>query len=313
MALEKKLVILGSGPAGLTAAIYAARANLKPLVINGAQPGGQLTITTEVENFPGFPDGVLGPTLMEDMEKQAKKFGTEFLVDSVESVNLKPEGEKNSEFPFVLNTSSDEVHCSSLIICTGASAKFLGLESEQKLVGRGVSTCATCDGFFFKNKKVFVIGGGDAAMEEAIVLSRLASEVKVVHRRDEFRASSIMVERAKANKKIEFVLNSAVESIGDTEAKKVKWIELRNLKDDKVTRHDADGIFIAIGHSPNTKLFKGQLELDDLSYIKVDGVKTNISGVFAAGDVADRRYRQAITAAGMGCAAALEAQWHLES
>lgn len=306
MAIRKKLTILGSGSAGLTAAIYAARADLKPLVIQGLQAGGQLTITTDVENFPGFPNGIQGPELMEEMHKQAERFGTEFIYDNAESVDL-------SRRPYVVKTSSEEIHTDTLLICTGASAKLLGLESESRLMGHGVSACATCDGFFFKDKKVFVVGGGDTALEEAMFLTRFASTVTVIHRRQQFRASKIMVDRAMENKKIDYILDSVLEDIGDVEANEVKYIKVKNINNGKVEKHEADGVFIAIGHQPNTDLFVDQLELNESGYIIADGVKTKFPGVFAAGDVADQLYRQAVTAAGMGCRAALEAQWFLES
>jgi thioredoxin reductase (NADPH) len=306
MTIKKKVTILGSGSAGLTAAIYAARADLQPLVIQGLQAGGQLTITTDVENFPGFPNGILGPDLMEEMHKQAERFGTQFIFDNAESVDL-------SKRPFQIRTSGEEILTDTLIICTGASAKLLGLESESKLMGHGVSACATCDGFFFKDKIVYVVGGGDTAMEEAMFLTRFASEVHLVHRRDSFRASKIMVDRAKENSKIKFVLNSVIEEIMDVKAGMVTSIRLRDLKTDKVQDLPADGVFVAIGHKPNTELFEGQLELNEAGYIVTHGVKTKITGVFAAGDVQDPLYRQAVTAAGTGCMAALEAQWLLEA
>ena len=306
MSIRKKVTILGSGSAGLTAAIYAARANLEPLVIQGLQAGGQLTITTEVENFPGFPNGIQGPELMEQMHSQAERFGTQFIYDNAESVDL-------SKRPFLIRTSAEEVLSDTLIICTGASAKLLGLEAENKLMGHGVSACATCDGFFFKDKEVFVIGGGDTALEEAMFLTRFASQVTLVHRREAFRASAIMVNRAKQNNKIKFILNHVVEDIEDINKGEVTAIKLRDTKTNEVTDYKADGVFIAIGHQPNTELFKGKLDLTPTGYIVTKGVATNIHGVFAAGDVQDELYRQAITAAGSGCAAALEAQWLLES
>lgn len=305
MSIKKKMTILGSGAAGLTAAIYASRADIEPLVIQGLQAGGQLTITTDVENFPGFPDGILGPTLMEEMHKQAERFGTEFIYDNAQSVDL-------SKRPFVIKTSAEEIHSDVLIICTGASAKWLGLESEQKLMGHGVSACATCDAFFFKDKKVFVIGGGDTAMEEANFLTRFASSVTLVHRRDSFRASKIMADRAKANSKIRFMVNTVVDEIFDVSKGEVTGLRLRDMITGKTTEESADGIFIAIGHQPNTQLFEGQLELDEHGYIVTNGVKTSVDGVFAAGDVQDSIYKQAVTAAGTGCMAALEAQWLLE-
>ncbi len=306
MVTRKKVTILGSGSAGLTAAIYAARADLEPLVIQGLQAGGQLTITTDVENFPGFPNGIQGPELMEEMHKQAERFGTQFIYDNAEEVEL-------FKSPFVVRTSSEEIHTDTLLICTGASAKLLGLESEQKLMGHGVSACATCDGFFFKDKVVFVVGGGDTALEEAMFLTRFASSVTLIHRRDGFRASKIMVDRAKENKKIEYLLDSVVEDVYDVKQGVVTGIKVRNLKTGKVQDHAADGLFVAIGHQPNTQLFVGQLDLNESGYIITDGVKTKIPGVFAAGDVQDQLYRQAITAAGTGCMAALEAQWFLEA
>lgn len=306
MPIRKKVTILGSGSAGLTAAIYAARANLEPLVIQGLQAGGQLTITSDVENFPGFPNGILGPELMEEMHKQAERFGTQFIYDNAESVDL-------SSRPFKIKTSSDEIITDVLIIGTGASAKLLGLESESKLMGHGVSACATCDGFFFRDKTVFVIGGGDTALEEATFLTRFASSVTVVHRRDSFRASAIMADRARNNEKVHFILDSVVEDILDVKEGQVTAIRLRNIKTNEVQELPADGVFVAIGHKPNTELFQGQIDLTETGYIKTDGVKTSIKGVYAAGDVQDELYRQAITAAGTGCMAALEAQWLLEN
>jgi thioredoxin reductase (NADPH) len=306
MAIKKKLTILGSGSAGLTAAIYAARANLEPLVVQGLQAGGQLTITTDVENFPGFPNGIQGPELMEEMHKQAERFGTQFIYDNAEFVDL-------SKRPFTVRTSAEEILTDTLLICTGASAKLLGLESESKLMGHGVSACATCDGFFFKDKKVFVVGGGDTALEEATFLTRFASSVTVIHRREQFRASAIMVDRAKKNPKIDFILNSVVEDIADVNEGIVTKIKVKNLKTEQVQELTADGVFVAIGHKPNTELFQGQLELTPSGYIVTDGVKTSIHGVFAAGDVQDELYRQAVTAAGTGCMAALEAQWLIEN
>ena len=305
MPITKKVTILGSGSAGLTAAIYAARANLEPLVIQGLQAGGQLTITTEVENFPGFPEGILGPTLMEEMHKQAERFGTQFIYDNAESVDL-------SKRPFVIRTSAEEIHTETLLICTGANAKLLGLESESKLMGHGVSACATCDGFFFRDKKVYVIGGGDTAMEEAMFLTRFASSVTLIHRRDSFRASKIMVDRAMSTPKVDFMLDTVIEEIYDVSKGEVTGLRVKSLKTGKVQELEADGVFVAIGHQPNTSLFVGQLDLSENGYIITDGVKTKIPGLFAAGDVQDEIYKQAVTAAGTGCAAALEAQWFLE-
>lgn len=305
MPIRKKLTILGSGAAGLTAAIYAARANLEPLVIQGLQTGGQLTITTDVENFPGFPNGIQGPELMEQMIAQAERFGTQYIYDNAESIDL-------SKRPFVIKTSSEEIHSDVLIVCTGASAKLLGLEAESKLMGHGVSACATCDGFFFKEKKVFVVGGGDTALEEAMFLTRFASSVTVIHRRETFRASAIMIDRAKRNTKVDYLLNSKLEEIMDVSKGEVTGVRVRNIKTDEVTEYPADGVFIAIGHQPNTDLLKGHLPLDENGYVISKGVFTDIVGVFAAGDVMDSIYRQAVTAAGTGCQAALEAQWLLE-
>ena len=304
--IRKKITILGSGASGLTAAVYAGRANLEPLVIQGLQAGGQLTITTDVENFPGFPEGIQGPDLMEAMHKQAERFGTQFIYDNAQMVDLKKR-------PFVVKTSSEEIITDSLLICTGASAKLLGIESESKLMGHGVSACATCDGFFFKDLKVYVVGGGDTALEEAVFLTRFAKSVTLIHRRETFRASAIMVERAKNNPKINFILNSVVEEIYDVESGSVNGLLVKNIKTNEKTKLEADGVFIAIGHHPNTDLFANQLDLDESGYIITDGVKTNIPGVFAAGDVMDTVYKQAVTAAGSGCRAALEAQWYLEN
>ncbi|MBY0356894.1 MAG: thioredoxin-disulfide reductase [Candidatus Obscuribacterales bacterium] len=305
MAIRKRVTILGSGAAGLTAAIYASRAELEPLVIQGLQAGGQLTITTDVENFPGFPNGILGPTLMEEMHKQAERFGTQFIYDNADSVDL-------SKRPFVIKTSGEEIHTDTLIVTTGASAKWLGIDSEQKLMGHGVSACATCDGFFFKDKIVYVIGGGDTAMEEAVFLTRFASSVTLVHRRDSFRASKIMVDRVRNNPKIKLMVDTVVDEILDVSKNEVTGIKLRNLKTNEAQELPADGVFIAIGHHPSSDLFVGQLKLNPNGYIETDGVKTSVPGVFAAGDVQDEVYKQAITAAGTGCAAALEAQWYLE-
>ena len=307
MNTKRKVVILGSGPAGYTAAIYAARAGLEPLVIDGPQTGGQLTTTTLVENYPGFANGILGTTLMDEMHDQAKRFGTEFLADYAESVDL-------SKRPFAIRVGDSEITADTLIICTGAKAKLLGLASESKLIGRGVSTCATCDGFFFRNKVVFVVGGGDTALEEALELARLASSVTIIHRRGAFdRASKIMIDRAKAEPKIGYLLDSVVEDILDTVKGEVTAIKVKNLKSGDVTEMPADGIFIAIGHTPNTDFLKGQIDLTAGGYIKTTGVKTSVEGVFAAGDVQDELYKQAVVAAGSGCAAALEAQRYLEN
>lgn len=308
---HRKVIIIGSGPAGFTAAIYTARANLSPLVFEGNQPGGQLTITTEVENFPGFENGIMGPELMDIMRKQAKRFGAEMVFKYVDKVDF-------STRPFKIFSGKDTYTADAMIIATGASAKLLGISSEQEYIGYGVSTCATCDGFFFRDQELIVVGGGDSAMEEATYLTKFAKKVIIVHRREAFRASAIMVERAKKNPKIEFRLNEVVEEIlGKQEdgRKFVTGVRLRNVKSNELTELPINGIFIAIGHKPNTEIFKDYLELDEAGYIKVKPgtTYTNIEGVFAAGDVTDKVYRQAITAAGMGCMAALDASRWLES
>ncbi len=302
------VVVLGSGCAGNTAAIYTARANLQPLVFEGHEPGGQLSITTEVENFPGFPEGIQGPALIENMKQQAQRFGATYRHGRVVHADL-------SRRPFALELEGGEkVHTRTLIVATGASARWLGLPNEQKLIGRGVSSCATCDGFFFRGKKIMVIGGGDSAMEEANFLSRFGSEVALVHRSEAFRASKIMLERAQANPKIVFITNTIVEDISDPEKGHVNSVRLRNVKTHQVYDREVDGFFVAIGHIPNTKPFGGQLDLDADGYIiSHGGARTNVSGVFHAGDVQDRIYRQAITAAGAGCMAAIEAERFLEA
>ncbi|MBZ5671088.1 MAG: thioredoxin-disulfide reductase [Acidobacteriia bacterium] len=303
----RNVVIIGSGCAGLTAAIYAARANLKPLVIRGAEAGGQLTLTTLVENFPGFPQGVQGPELIELMQKQASEFGAEFREGHVTRADL-------SQRPFVLEVGKERIETRTLIVASGASAKLLGLESERRLLGHGVSTCATCDGYFFRGKEVAVVGGGDTTAEDALFLTRYATQVNVVHRRDQLRASKIMQDRLFRNEKIKFIWNSVVEDILDAQKREVTGIKLRNVKTREETLKAVDGVFIGIGHEPNTGLFRGQLEMDDLGYlITREGSKTNVPGVFAAGDVKDRVYRQAITAAGSGCMAAMEAERFLEA
>jgi thioredoxin reductase (NADPH) len=303
----RNVVIIGSGCAGLTAAIYAARANLKPLVIRGVEAGGQLTLTTLVENFPGFPKGVQGPELVEMMHRQAVEFGAEFVEGNVTRVDL-------SKRPFTLDLGKETLETSTLIVASGASAKMLGLESERKLLGYGVSTCATCDGYFFRGKEVAVIGGGDTAAEDALFLTRYAHTVNIVHRRDQLRASKIMQGRLLRNEKIKFLWNSEVADILDPHKREVSGLKLRNLKTQEEHFKPVDGVFIGIGHEPNTKLFRGQLDLDELGYlITREGSKTNVPGVFAAGDVKDRVYRQAVTAAGSGCMAAIDAERFLEA
>src|SRR5271169_4909624 len=303
----RDVIIVGSGCAGNTAAIYAARANLKPLVVAGHEPGGQLSLTTLVENFPGFPEGVDGPVLVENIRKQAEHFGAEYLHGGVIEADL-------SKRPFRLNVDGEWIETQTLIIASGASARWLGLPNEQKLIGRGVSSCATCDGAFYRNCKIMVIGGGDTAMEEANFLSRFGSEVTLVHRREHFRASKIMLERARANPKIKFLNNTVVEDIYDVTKGEVTGVKLHDLVTDKTWDEDVNGFFVAIGHIPNTKPFKGQFDLDNDGYVVTHGgARTNITGVFHAGDVQDRTYRQAITAAGAGCMAAMEAERFLEA
>jgi thioredoxin reductase (NADPH) len=303
----RNVVIIGSGCAGNTAAIYTARANLLPLVVAGHEAGGQLSLTTLVENFPGFPDGIDGPVLVENMKLQAQNFGAEYVHGSVIDTDL-------SKRPFRLNVEGEWIETRTLIVASGASARWLGLESEQKLIGHGVSSCATCDGFFYRGKKIIVIGGGDSAMEEANFLSRFGSEVTLVHRREEFRASKIMLDRARKNPKIKFLTNTVVEEVYGASEHLVTGVRLRNSKTGVVWDQDVDGFFLAIGHIPNTKVFKGQIETDADGYIlSKGGARTNIEGVFHAGDVQDRAYRQAITAAGAGCMAAIEVEKFLEA
>jgi thioredoxin reductase (NADPH) len=307
---HSKVIILGSGPAGYTAAVYAARAMLKPLLIQGSQPGGQLTITTDVENYPGFADAIQGPWLMEQMQAQAENVGTEIVMDHINKVELKRR-------PFLLEGDSGDTYtCDVLIICTGAQARWLGLPSEQTFQGHGVSACATCDGFFYKGKEVVVVGGGNTAVEEAIFLTNFAKRVTVVHRRDSFRAERIMQERLFKNPKVEVIWDHALEEIVGNEApKSVNAVRLKNVKTGKVTERAADGVFVAIGHAPATELFKGQLDMTAGGYLITapDSTATSIEGVYAAGDVKDEVFRQAVTAAGMGCMAALEAERYLHA
>jgi len=308
MTEPRKVVIIGSGPAGYTAAIYAARANLAPLMFTGTQPGGQLMLTTLVENYPGFVDGIDGPPLMDVFRKQAERFGTEMIAEDVTAVDF-------GSRPFRVTAGDQIVGALTAIIATGASAKLLGLPSESRLMGRGVSTCATCDGFFFKDQNIMVVGGGDSAMEEALYLARLGRKVEVVHRRDSLRASKIMQSRARQNPKIEFIWNTAVDDILDVQGGKVTAVRLKNLKTGALDERPVDGLFIAIGHRPNTEIFRGQIELLPNDYVKIvpGTTQTSLPGVFAAGDVQDHLYRQAVTAAATGCMAALEAERYLES
>ena len=303
----RNVVIIGSGCAGNTAAIYTARANLKPLVVSGHEAGGQLSLTTLVENFPGFPEGIMGPVLVENMKKQALFFGAEYLHGAVIDTDF-------STRPFRINVEGDWIETRTVIIASGASARWLGLESEHKLIGRGVSSCATCDGFFYRDKNIMVVGGGDSAMEEANFLTRFGREVTLVHRREEFRASKIMLDRARHNPKIKFLMNTVVDEIHDVGKGVVTAVRLRNLKTDELWEQDVDGFFVAIGHIPNTKPFLGQIDVDEDGYIvSKGGARTNIAGIFHAGDVQDRVYRQAITASGAGCMAAIEAERFLEA
>ena len=303
----RNVIIIGSGCAGNTAAIYTARANLKPLVIVGHEPGGQLSITSLVENYPGFPEGIDGPVLVENMKKQAETFGAEYVYGTVEEADL-------SKRPFRINVDGEWHESLTVIIATGASARWLGLPNEQKLIGRGVSSCATCDGAFYRDRKVMVIGGGDTAMEEANFLTRFASSVALVHRREHFRASKIMLDRVRNNPKITLVHSTVVDDVHDLAKNEVTAVTLRNVETGKTWQQEVDGLFVAIGHIPNTKAFKGQIDMDHEGYIVTHGgARTNIKGVFHAGDVQDRVYRQAITAAGAGCMAAIEAERFLES
>jgi len=301
-----RLVILGTGPAGLTAAIYAARADLAPLVVDGIQPGGQLMITTDIENYPGFPEGISGPELMDHFRSQAARFGTTFLSGTVTEADLKSK-------PIRINVEGQEVTSDTLIIATGATARWLGIPSETALMGHGVSACATCDGFFFRGKEIAVVGGGDTAMEEATFLTKFATKVTLIHRREEFRASKAMIARARRDEKISYRLNSVVTEVLDPAAKKVTGVRLKDVKTGKEDVLPVEGLFIAIGHEPNTAPFRGQVEMADDGYIVTQpgSTRTNIPGVFAAGDVADRVYRQAITAAGTGCMAAIDSERYL--
>jgi thioredoxin reductase (NADPH) len=308
MATTRKVIIMGSGPAGYTAAIYAARANLSPVMFTGIQPGGQLMLTTLVENYPGFVDGIDGPPLMESFRKQAERFGTEMIDDEASSVDF-------SRRPFVVSSGDVTLEGHTVIVATGATAKLLGLPNESKLMGRGVSTCATCDGFFFKDQSIMVVGGGDSALEEALYLSRLGRQVQLVHRRDALRGSKIMQDRARKNPKIEMVWNTVVEDVLGAAEGKVTGVRLRNVKTGAQSEVPVDGLFVAIGHEPNTAVLRGQLELHPNSYVKVKPgtTQTSVAGVFAAGDVQDFTYRQAVTAAATGCMAALEAERYLEA
>lgn len=308
---HRNVIVIGSGPAGLTAALYAARANMAPLVFEGMQPGGQLTITTEVENFPGFPEGILGPQLMDEIRKQAQRFGAESRFENIASVDF-------SVRPFLLRTASAEYSADAVIVATGASARLLGLESEKRYMGFGVSACATCDGFFFRGQEIAVVGGGDTALEEAMYLTRFASKVTLIHRRDALRASRIMQERAQRNEKIEFLWNSTVDEVCGEEIngmKKMTHLKVRNVLTQEITDFPVAGLFIGIGHQPNTDLFRGILDMDENGYLITQGKSTvtNVEGVFACGDVQDHVYRQAISAAGSGCMAAIDAERWLAS
>jgi thioredoxin reductase (NADPH) len=306
MSETRNVVIIWSGCSGHTAALYTARANLKPLVVEGHEPGGQLSLTTLVENFPGFPEGIMGPQLIENMRKQAERFGAEYRMAHLTSADL-------SQRPFLLHLGKHQVHAQTLIIASGASARWLGLPHEQQLIGHGVSSCATCDGFFFSGKEIVVVGGGDSAMEEALFLTRFATKVTVIHRRDAFRASKIMLDRAQHHDKIHFLLDTVVDDVYDIGKHEVTGLKLRNVKTHKVWDFPTSALFLGIGHVPNAKMFEGQLDADADGYLKTHNyVLTRVPGVFASGDVQDRRYRQAITAAGTGCMAAIEVEKFLE-
>ncbi|MFZ0428681.1 MAG: thioredoxin-disulfide reductase [Acidobacteriota bacterium] len=300
--MVRKTIILGSGCAGSTAAIYAARADLEPLVLEGHEPGGQLSLTTLVENYPGFPEGITGPELVENMKKQAQRFGAEYRMERARRVEV-------DQRPFVVETDENQYTTQSIIVASGASARMLGLEGERRLLGYGVSTCATCDGYFFRNQRVVVVGGGDTAMEDSLYLTKHASHVTIIHRREELRASKIMAERAKENPKISFLWDTVVVDILDPEKKQVEAVRLKNVKTGEESLLETDGVFVAIGHKPNTDIFEGILDRDENGYLKVsEGARTNVEGIFAAGDVHDHVYRQAVTAAGAGCRAAIECE-----
>jgi thioredoxin reductase (NADPH) len=305
MKAVRDVIVIGSGPAGLTAALYTARANLKPLVIEGLEAGGQLMLTTMVENWPGYRDGIMGPELMQEMRAQAERFGTEVITGNVSGVNL-------SQRPFTLKTAEAEYQTRVLIVSTGASARLLGLSSERTLMGHGVSTCATCDGYFFRGKPIAVVGGGDSAMEEATFLTKFATNVTVIHRRDKLRASKIMQDKALANPKISFLWNSEVVEVRDVTKGEVSSVVVKNHDTGAETNLSVEGLFVAIGHTPNTKLFAGQLDMDENGYIVTDGTSTSVPGVFACGDVQDHVYRQAVTAAGSGCMAAMDSERYLD-